>query len=189
MQLSEIDLKRVQKLVFEKYGNTSRINHILGVEKMAKKLSSIYGVSELKASIASLVHDYYRYEDIEEMKNYLSSEVDILECEKYPFLYHAYCSAKALKEVFEIEDDEINNAIKYHVLGNKEMSMLDKIIFISDYTEETREYESSIKVREILVDKGIDEAIYYATKYSVEYHGTVHEIQKHILKKFEENKQ
>lgn len=187
MPLSEIDVKKVYEIVFKKYGNTSRIDHIMGVYKMANYLATKNNISTIKASIAALVHDYYRYESISVMKEYLDDDSDIIECEQYPFLYHAYCSAKSLKDVFNIDDIEIYNAIRYHVVGKKDMSLLDKIIFISDYTEETRQYDDCIRVRKILLDKGLDEAIYYATLYTTRHHkDSIHETQKYILDTYKE---
>ncbi|MGM9971908.1 MAG: bis(5'-nucleosyl)-tetraphosphatase (symmetrical) YqeK [Anaeroplasmataceae bacterium] len=192
MQLSENDVKRVFEIVNNKYkdNHKNRFAHIIGVYNMALRLADIYNVSRIKAGIAALIHDYYKYETFEEMDDYLTNGAEKEECRKYPFLYHAYCSAKALHDVFEIDDDSIFNAIHNHVFGRVNMSDLEKIIMISDYTEENRKYEDCIRCREILFDKGIDEAIYFSTLKTIEHvkknGDTVHPTQLLILKEYEE---
>ena len=193
MQYSETKIKEVYDIVKHKYetkykDNYSRFVHILGVEKMARYLANIYKVDESKARIAALVHDYYKYEDEEEMKLHISKE-DLEECKKYPVLYHSYASANSLKETFNIDDPEIKSAIKCHVFGKKNMSRLDEIILISDYTEGNRQYENCIKCREILLDKGIEEAIYFSTLKVIEFLNkkeiVPHPLQYEVLKDYE----
>lgn len=171
MQLSEQKINEIYKSVYKKYKEKGieRFNHILGVVKMATYLAQEYGVSKEKAEVAALLHDYYKYESIEEMKSYLNEPSDLEKCEQCNVLYHAYCSAKAAKEVFNITDEEIISAIKNHVYGKINMSKLDEIILISDYTEEGRQYPDCIKCREILLSGKMDEAIYLSTKNTIEF--------------------
>ena len=157
---------KAYELVTKKYknsGHENRLAHIYGVAKMAKLLASRYNVNELKAEIAGLMHDYYKYEAEEEMASYIADQGLIEECKKTNPLFHAYASAKACYELV-IKDKEIYEPIKCHVYGKTKMTMLDKIIVISDYTEETREYKSCILCRDILLNIGIDSAIWYSTK-------------------------
>ena len=115
--------------------NPKRLAHIYGVAEMAELLAKRYGIDENKAKIAALMHDYSKYDDFDNLKDLLSKE-DQKECEKYPFLYHAYLSAEAyLKYVGNNKD--IYNAIRNHVFGRPKMSMLEAIIMISDYTEKS----------------------------------------------------
>ena len=98
-------LDKVRELVLSKYKDQhqNRLNHILGVVEMASYLSYIYNINKDKAMIAAYMHDYCKYDDYNDAKNVLSKE-DIEECEEYPFLYHAYMSAEAYKNI--IGDDE-----------------------------------------------------------------------------------
>lgn len=192
MQLSEANVEEIYNKVYKKYekNHLNRFRHIVGVCNMAQKLALIYGVDPIKAKIAALLHDYYKYEDVLEMDLYLDDEIERMECKKYPFLYHAYCSAKAARVEFKIEDVDIINAIHNHVFGRENMGMLEKIVMISDYTEENRKYEDCIKCREILFSEGIDKAIYYSTLKTIEHvkkmGGDIHPTQEKILKEYEE---
>lgn len=144
----------------EKY---KRFIHIEGVCQMASFLAQEYNVSLRQAQIAALLHDYYKYESAEEMGSLLTKEENA-ECQACPVLYHAYSSSKVLKKHFNIEDKEIETAIKYHVFGHPHMSMLDKIILISDYTEINRSYKDCLEVRKILLAGHLDLAILVSTR-------------------------
>ncbi len=180
-------LKDTNELVVNKFKkqNPKRLKHILGVVKMAKHLAKIYDIDEAKAEIAALMHDYCKYDDINEIKKLLSNE-EISECEKYPFLYHAKGSAYIYKKLFNNYDEDIFNAIYNHVFGRLNMSRLEEIIMISDYTEENREYESCIKCRDILLNNSIEEAIVYSLEKTLEHHNDAHPTQLEIIKEYKE---
>lgn len=182
-------LELVNKLLKEKYPDPTnkRYMHILGVKDMAIKLAQIYHEDVNKATIAALMHDYSKYDSIDDAKGKLSDE-DIEECKKYPFLLHAYLSAYYYKELVG-NDLDIYNAIRNHVFGRPNMSLLEKIIVISDYTEENRKYPSCIECRKLLFEKGIDYAIYYSTKKTIEFNlsegNNPHPRQLEVLKEYE----
>ena len=73
MQLSEANVEEIYNKVYKKYekNHLNRFRHIVGVCNMAQKLALIYGVDPIKAKIAALLHDYYKYEDVLEMDLYL----------------------------------------------------------------------------------------------------------------------
>lgn len=164
-----LSLDKAYELVNNKYVNSNpkRLNHILGVAKMAKKLAKIYDVDEEKAEIAGLMHDYIKYESNEEMIK-LIDEVDLYDCSICEVLLHSYASANMYKRLGG-NDLDIYNAIRNHVFGRLNMSKLEEIILIADYTEETREYKDCITCREILFEKGIYEAIYYSTEKTIKF--------------------
>lgn len=162
-------LDRVQAFVYEHFKdqNIHRYKHINGVAQMAKILANKYNVDEKKAMIAAYLHDYCKYDSKDYIQTLLTKE-EIDECDKFPFLYHAYASAYVYKKYFG-EDIDIFNAIYNHVFGRPNMSMLEKIIMISDYTEVGREYESCIECRKILFEDGIDSAILYSLEKTIEF--------------------
>lgn len=166
MQLSD----KAKELVCKKYegGHQKRLTHIFGVAQMAELLAKRYGLDVDKALTAAYMHDYSKYDDPKTAVGILTEE-EIKECEEYPFLYHAYLSAEAYKRLLG-DDIDIYNAIKYHVFGRPNMSMLEAIIMIADYTEINRKYPSCIAVRKILVeDNNLDLAIYESLKRTIEF--------------------
>ena len=169
--------------------NQKRLAHIYGVAEMAEFLANRYGIDPDMAYIAGLMHDYSKYDNFDELK-YLLSDRDNKECEKYPFLYHAYLSAIFFKKLV-IDNDLIYNAIRYHVFGRVNMNMLEAIIMISDFTEKNRTYPDCIRCRKILVeDNDIDLAIYeslLATKrHCLEEGNEIHPEQANVLEEYEE---
>jgi predicted HD superfamily hydrolase involved in NAD metabolism len=182
-------LDKARNLVLEKYKNEhqSRLQHILGVVKMAKYLAGIYGVDEDKAQIAAYMHDYIKYESEDEMFKLINDD-DISECMECNVLLHSYASANMyLKHIGD--DMDIYNAIRNHVFGRTNMSKLEEIILISDYTEENRIYEDCIKCRKILLEGKFNEAIYFSLKNTVDYLKTKkiepHPMQLAVLKEYE----
>ena len=165
IQLSVIE---IEEKVYEKYGNTKRYKHILGVADLAKKLAIKFGLDAEKAYITGLLHDYYKYESIEEMKQIIDDEAVIQKFINAPQIYHAYASSRAAMMLFNITDEEILNGIKYHVYGRIGMSLFEKIIVLSDYCEDSREYASCKEVRKILEEGNFDLAMYLCIKYTIE---------------------
>ena len=166
MQSSDIAYDLVKK----KYEglNQSRLNHILGVAKMAEFLAKRYNVDVNKAKTAAYMHDYCKYDDFSDANKILSKE-EYEECKEFPFLFHAYLSAYKYKELVG-NDEEVFSAIYNHVFGKENMSILDAIIMISDYTEETRKYPSCIECRNILVnDSNLDLAILKSLEYTISH--------------------
>ena len=166
MQSSDI----AYNLVVKKYEglNQSRLNHILGVAKMAEFLAKRYNVYVNKAKTAAYMHDYCKYDDFSDANKILSKE-EYEECKEFPFLFHAYLSAYKYKELVG-NDEEVFSAIYNHVFGKENMSILDAIIMISDYTEETRKYPSCIECRNILVnDSNLDLAILKSLEYTISH--------------------
>ena len=193
MHYSETKINEVREKVKDKYLNQfpdkmDRYYHIEGVAKLAKKLAKKNNVDESEAEIAGLVHDYYKYESNEEMAKYIDKE-DLDECLACPVLFHSYSSANALKDVFGIDNPEMKSAIKNHVFGKPNMTKLEEIILISDYCEENRKYENCVKCREILLTKGIEEAIYFSTLKVIDFLKSKniepHHLQYEVLKEYE----
>ncbi len=163
-------LAEIHDFVYKKYVNSNhfeRFTHILGVVEMASSLAKRYGCDENKAIIAAYMHDYCKYESNEELAKIIRQE-DALECAKYPVLYHSYASAEVyLQQVGN--DLDIYNAIRNHVFGRLNMSKLEEIILISDYTEKNRTYKSCIECRELLEANKFYLAIYESTRHTIEF--------------------
>ena len=192
MRLSSIEIKnKCKELVDLKYKDShkSRLDHIYGVAKMASYLGKKYNVDPNICEACAYMHDYSKYDDFNSLKELLSIE-DQKECEEYPFLYHAYLSAYFFKK-YVCDDINMYNAIRYHVFGRLNMTTLEEIIMISDYTEENRKYDDCIKCREILLNSdSMDNAIYYSLdktiKHCIDEGKKPHPTQLLILKQYEE---
>ena len=84
-------------------------------------------------------------------------------------LIHPFLGAEVAKREYGAEDTDILEAIKWHTTGKKNMSVLEKIIFIADYIEPNRTpFEGLEKARE-LAYKNLDEAMEYILDSTIKY--------------------
>ena len=132
------DIKKYIKSVMSE----KRYEHTLGVAKTAKKIAKLYGVDEYKAEMAALLHDCAKNRTIEEMRRMITKEEELSD-EEYnlPEILHGFAGAIYARNLFRVEEKEILNAIKYHTIGRKNMSPLEKIVYISDVIEPGRSHQ------------------------------------------------
>ena len=150
-----------------------RLQHSLNVSKCAVKLSQIYDCDENKAKIAGLVHDcakYFTDDQIEDCIKKFNIDLDPLE-ENNIALSHSVIGSYVVKEVFNIDDEEILNAIKYHTTGKENMTKLEKIIYIADMIEPSRDFEGVDELRKVTLENlnkgvlmGINQTINFLIK-------------------------
>lgn len=136
-----------------------RFNHTIGVAETAKSLARLWKADCQKAYIAGLIHDCAKEipadQAIELLRQY---EYPITEYDlEAPALLHAPLGAYMAKEVFGVTDTEILDAVRYHTTGRVDMTLLEKIIYVADFTEPGRKYSESETVRQ-LSQTDIDEA-------------------------------
>ena len=161
-------MKDLEKLVFNKLkDNPSRINHVKGVIKVAEELAKIHDEDVLKAKLAALFHDYTKYDDISEQTKYLDQEI-IKKYQDNEFMYHPYSAAIKLKQLIPNVQDDILDAIRYHVFGRPNMTKLEKIILISDKSEPSRTFEDA-KIIYNLALNNLDDAVLYLLESSLKH--------------------
>ncbi len=134
-----MDISQIKKKLQENL-KPSRFEHSIGVMETAVKMAKRFGVDEKKAMIAGLLHDCAKY--IPEQQGYeLCSEwkisLDEISKENYAIV-HQYLGRKIAKDYYGITDEEILDAIECHATGKADMSVLEKIIYISDMIEPNR---------------------------------------------------
>jgi predicted HD superfamily hydrolase involved in NAD metabolism len=160
-------IEDIKKVVQEKLINhPKRYQHVLGVYETAVKLAEIHHADVEKAAIAALFHDYAKYDSIEEQIQHLELKV-IKHYGEAPVMYHAFAAAHALEAIFHVRDQEILNAIRYHVFGRKDMGIIEKIIFVADYCEPNRNFSDLTYIYE-LATKDIDQAVMYCMKLTLD---------------------
>ena len=166
--MTQLSVNDIEKAVRKKYANSKRLEHILGVARLAKDLAIKFDLDGEKAYIAGLLHDYCKYESTEEMVEIIADETIIEKFKDAPQIYHAYASSIVAEKKFNIKDIEILNAIKYHVYGRVNMTLFEKILVIADYAEDSRPYPNCKEVRRILDEGRFDLAMYLCIKYTIE---------------------
>lgn len=147
-----------------------RFMHSLGVVKMAKGLCKIYGVDEKKAYTAAILHDCAKNIEMETaLKKCEDYGVILDEYEKKnPALIHAKLGERIAFYEYGIEDEDILNAIKWHTVGRVNMSILEKIIFISDMIEDGRTFPGVELLRKTAY-KDIDMALKQCILKTIEF--------------------
>src|SRR5690606_14225046 len=144
--------------VVNKYeGRNERLIHIEGVVRKALELGTKLNLDLEKLEIAAWYHDYTKYDDIEVQIAVLTEE-QIEAFKDTPIVFHALSAAEYLKIRHHITDDDILNAIRFHVFGNPDMNIYAKVILLADKIEDSRNYFMVEHFRK-LAETSIDDAI------------------------------
>ena len=156
--LKHLPLEQLRPVALS-YLKHKRIPHVLGTEQEAVRLAERYGADVEKARVAALLHDCTKK---------LSMEEQLALCEKYGIqldeleqkalkLLHSKTGAAIARDMFGV-DDEIYSAIWYHTTGHANMTKLEKIIYLADYIEPTRDFPGVDELRNVCyedLDKGL----------------------------------
>jgi len=143
-----LDIEEI-KLKLEKELKPKRYIHSINVMNEAVKLAGIYDLDKGKAAYAGLLHDCARDLEVEDALN-LCKRHDIKVDEvslKQPELLHGPLGSKIASNIYGIEDETILKAIYYHTTGHADMSYLEKIVFLADYTEPGRDFPGVNDIR------------------------------------------
>jgi len=156
------------KLILKNRLLEKRYIHSLNVMEMAVKLAKLNGVNEEDAKFAGLLHDCAKNYSNEDLINYCKEnniEIDTIKMSS-PGMLHADVGADIAENEFGANKN-IVEAIKYHTLGNKNMSKLAKILYVADLIEEGRELEGLDRIREITYND-LHQGYVEALKYCIE---------------------
>jgi len=157
----------------------SRLKHSLSVSDTAVTLATIYGQNIEKARIAGLVHDCAKnMTDAQLVKVAMEYKIDIDEIYKQnPSILHGLVGSIIAKTVMGILDQDILSAIRYHTTGRRNMSILEKIIYIADYIEPLRKFNGAEQLRnlsKIDLDAAIIQSLENTIKYVISQKGLLH---------------
>lgn len=136
-----------------------RIPHVQGTEAEAVKLARRWGADEQDAAEAAILHDITKR---------LTREEQLILCDKYGImvdnveresekLLHARTGAALAKERFGVRQN-IYEAIRWHTTGKPDMTTLQKVIYLADYIEPTRDFPGVEPLR-ALAYENIDSAM------------------------------
>jgi predicted HD superfamily hydrolase involved in NAD metabolism len=159
--------------------NESKLKHSLSVSETAVSLAVKYGENIEKARISGLVHDCAKgMKDEDLIKVARSHEIQLDEvCLSNPSILHGLVASIIAKEEMGIEDEDMLMAIRYHTTGRKNMSVLEKIIYIADYIEPLRTFDGVEGLRSlsnINLDETVVQSLENAIKYVISQNGLLH---------------
>ena len=133
------DLAWLRKKAYT-YLDPRRVPHVQGTEQEAVRLARRWGEDESDAAEAAILHDVTKR---------LTRTEQLQLCEKYGImadncelsnekLLHAKTGAALSADVFGVPAN-IASAIRWHTTGRPGMTRLEKILYLADYIEPTRQ--------------------------------------------------
>lgn len=128
------------------YLSRKRMLHSANVMLYAIHLANIYDQPAYQAAQAALLHDCAKCLEHDALLRYAERAGDELLLQDE--LSHGPAGAVMAEEVFNISDRTILNAIHYHTTGYGNMSILDKLIYLTDKIEYGRLYNDLDPIRE-----------------------------------------
>ena len=165
--LKHLDLPELRACSYSMV-RAKRIPHIKGTEEEAVRLAKRWGVDETTARRAAILHDCTKYLNLEEQlalcRKY-GVELDELE-QRAVKLLHSKTGACIAKYIFG-EDEQVYQAIFWHTTGKADMSMLEKIIYLADYIEPTRDFDGVEPLRRLAYED-IDKALLMGMDMTIE---------------------
>lgn len=145
--MAVIDKEKLIKELSKKLDH-HRFVHTLGVAYTATNLAYRYDIDSEKAFLAGILHDCAKcmspQENVEYCKKH-NIELSAVEIAN-PGLAHAKAGVLVAKKDYDIKDEEILEAIRWHTTGKPKMTPLEEIIFISDYIEPNRDHDPELNL-------------------------------------------
>jgi|CXWL01.1.fsa_nt_gi nicotinate-nucleotide adenylyltransferase len=134
-----------------------RYEHTLNVASLAEALARRHGADPDKARLAGLLHDIgRRYSPpalaayarrrrlkVPELKTILALD---------PLLLHAYVSEDLARREFGVVDIEVLSAIRRHTLGDKHLTLLDRVLYVADVCSADRTHPQAAATRALAFD-------------------------------------
>ena len=149
----------------------NRLQHSINVANCAVKLSEIYSYDKDKAYLAGLVHDCAKYFTKDQVDFYVKKyniKLDPLETNNIA-LSHSVIGSFVIQDVFNIQDMDIINAVRYHTTGRENMSTLEKIIFMADMIEEDRNFPGVDELRKLSFNGQLDKALITSLNNTIKF--------------------
>ena len=143
-----------------------RFKHSEGVVKRAIEFAEVYGADIDTVKLVAIAHDIAKELTNEEVEEYIKKyNIELDEIEKInKSLIHAKIGAEICKNEFGFTDD-MAIAVSYHTTGRANMSLLEKIIYLADATEENRKYCSNKYVD--IIKKDINQGMVEVCKWVI----------------------
>lgn len=145
-----------------------RFNHSINVSKEAVRLAEKYGADKEKAAVAGILHDITKEVDFEKQLQIIrSGDIILTDVEKNTNkLWHAISGSVYIQKELGIIDEDIINAVRYHTTGRANMSLLEKVIFLADFTSEERDYPDVDVIRQ-KAELSLEDGMLYGIQFTL----------------------
>lgn len=140
-----------------------RYMHSLGVMEAATELAEMHGVDPGPLRQAALLHDCAREFSNEDLVATAEEwrlpvrEVD----RRSPVLLHGKLAVVIGERELGLSEPAVLSAVRWHTAGHPEMTLSDKLFYLADVTEPTRQYAWVAGLR-ALAHEDVDQAVLMA---------------------------
>lgn len=145
-----------------------RVPHVLGCEQEAVRLAERWGADVDEAREAAILHDVTKKLNLAEQLQicrHYDIMTDAIE-ENEAKLLHSKTGAAIARGRFAASD-AVFDAIMWHTTGRADMSLLEKIIYMADYIEPTRDFDGVDELRS-LAYSDLDKSVFAGLKMSID---------------------
>jgi len=126
-----------------------RFAHTEGVVDTAVELAARFGGAVEKVRMAAWIHDLAREWSADKLQQF-AERIEIPSgFALIPALLHGPIAASLAPEWFDVHDEDVLNAIRFHTTGRVGMSKLEMIICLADAIEPGRSYPDTERIRRI----------------------------------------
>jgi nicotinate-nucleotide adenylyltransferase len=137
-----------------------RLRHSLCTMSETVRLALENGVEPAKAAVTGLLHDCAKSLPRETELAFarrVAPPLDEMTLDSHELLHAPLCALIA-QETYGVDDPEILHAIRYHTTGCPGMSPLDKVLFVADKIEPTRNFPS-VETLRAAATENLDHAV------------------------------
>lgn len=131
----------------------NRARHALEVEKMVARLAEMYQPEmTLTLRAAALLHDITKeYDDKVQLSILTKPGIEFsLKDRLAPKTFHARTAALLIPDIYpEFASDDVISAVRWHTTGRENMALFEKLLYLADYIDLSRDFEDCVKLREM----------------------------------------
>lgn len=147
-----------------------RYNHSVRVMNTSIQLAKAYNFPVDKAAMAGLLHDCGKFKEEKKILKYVKNFDIILDnvMENNIGLVHGSVGSELAEVIYNVEDEDVLNAIRFHTTGRENMSLLEKVVYIADVIEPGRDYTGIEEIR-AMAYKDIDKSLILSLNRTIKF--------------------
>ncbi len=163
------------KEILEKKVSQKRFRHSVSTYHKAIEIAKLNNLDLEKVGVAALLHDYAKEESYDNIAKIMSKQFPNKNTDGVDMgLFHGYAGAVLVKQDLGFTDQDILDAIKYHVFGNIAMNDIAVCVYVADYIEDLRP-DTHNKIKEIrkVALKDFKKACALTAQATIEYNAKI----------------
>ena len=153
----------------QQYISKQRMAHTFRVETVAMQLATIHRADNNIVKAAALLHDIAKKQTPESMTHMgvsISAKLNNLWVQ-YPAVWHAFAGPLLIEHIFGLDNQHVNEAIRYHTTGYDQLSTEAKVIYVADFIEPDRRH-SCVEIVANFANTDLDKAVAAVTFCSID---------------------